>query len=547
MRGGIDMTLTVRDILDFESLYESELIAGMKGLQKEVTGIMVMEAPDIEEWGNVGQVCLTSYFALKDLTLTETKDFFAKANKIGIVAFIVKLDRLVKQIPSYFIDECNMYQIPLIKIPKETHYETIILNIMETLINKNKVLLDRYYMISNQFTNLALREPRLKDILALLEDLIPNPVSFSENNSIIYRNININPELENVQVIDSTKLSKKRYTNFEYERQVVIHSDFPTQQHSQLLVGIPSLGTDVYRLIIHELNQQTTEEDFMAIENTVSSLQMELLKKYALQQQNLSHLNELINDLIYARYQSEEELAEILNFLHFSHQDKFHLVTFDLSVQTNKNKVKREDSESIVKALSNYISIHWKRFVTLVKKDKIIFLICNSDSERQFNEKITAAIHSFTSLSYYSHLSFNTGISCQSNISDLHLANKQANNILKILKLTNQENKIISYQELGVIQLFLETNDLEHLIKFVPDKILEIQKTNPELNKTLKVFLDHNQNYKTTAQELFIHPKTAKYRIERLIKLANIDFNNPEELLQINIGLRLLDFIDKTS
>ena len=547
MRGGIDMTLTVRDILDFESLYESELIAGMKGLQKEVTGIMVMEAPDIEEWGNVGQVCLTSYFALKDLTLTETKDFFAKANKIGIVAFIVKLDRLVKQIPSYFIDECNMYQIPLIKIPKETHYETIILNIMETLINKNKVLLDRYYMISNQFTNLALREPRLKDILALLEDLIPNPVSFSENNSIIYRNININPELENVQVIDSTKLSKKRYTNFEYERQVVIHSNFPTQQHSQLLVGIPSLGTDVYRLIIHELIQQTTEEDFMAIENTVSSLQMELLKKYALQQQNLSHLNELINDLIYVRYQSEEELAEILNFLHFSHQDKFHLVTFDLSVQTNKNKVKREDSESIVKALSNYISIHWKRFVTLVKKDKIIFLICNSDSERQFNEKITAAIHSFTSLSYYSHLSFNTGISCQSNVSDLHLANKQANNILKILKLTNQENKIVSYQELGVIQLFLETNDLEHLIKFVPDKILEIQKTNPELNKTLKVFLDHNQNYKTTAQELFIHPKTAKYRIERLIKLANIDFNNPEELLQINIGLRLLDFIDKTS
>lgn len=47
---------------------------------------------------------------------------------------------------------------------------------METLINKNKVLLDLYYMISNQFTYMALREPRLKDILSLLEDLIPNPV-----------------------------------------------------------------------------------------------------------------------------------------------------------------------------------------------------------------------------------------------------------------------------------------------------------------------------------------------------------------------------------
>lgn len=538
------MTLTVRDILDFESLYESELIAGMKGLQKEVTGIMVMEAPDIEEWGKFGQVCLTSFFALKNLSLTETKDFFVKVNTIGIAAFIIKLDRLVKQIPANFIEECNVYQIPLIIIQKETQYETIILNVMETLININKVLLDRYYMISNQFTNMALREPRLKDILSLLEDLIPNPVSFYENKSIIYRNTNL--KLGNFQVINSTKLSKKRYTNFEYQRQVVVHSDLPAQQHSQLLVDIPSLGTDVYRLIIHELNQKTTEEDFMAIENTVSSLQMELLKKYALQQQNLSHLNEIINDLIYARYQTEEELAEILNFLHFDKKDNFHLVTFDLSAECNKNKVKREDSEFIVKALSNYITIHWKKFVSLVKKDKIIFLICDSDSDQEFNEKITAAIQSFTSLSYYSHLSFNTGISNKSNVSDLHLANKQANNILKILKLTNQKNKIVSYRELGIVQLFMETNNIDNLIKFVPEKILEIQKTNPELNKTLRVFLDHNQNFKTTAEELYIHPKTAKYRIERLIKLADVDFENPEELLQINIGLRLLDFINKT-
>lgn len=538
------MTITVRDILDFESLYESELIAGMNGLQKEVTGIMVMEAPDIEAWGNFGQVCLTSFFALKNLSLTETKDFFVKVNTIGIAAFIVKLDRLVKQIPAHFIEECNVYQIPLIIIQKEAQYETIILNVMETLINKNKVLLDRYYMISNQFTNMALREPRLKDILSLLEDLISNPVIFFENNSIIYRNINL--ELGNFQVIESTKLSKNRYRNFEYQRQVVIHSDLPTQQYSQLLVDIPSLGTDVYRLIIHELNQKTTEEDFMAIENTVSFLQMELLKKYALQQQNLSHLNEIINDLIYARYQTEEELAEILNFLHFDKKDNFHLVIFDLYVESNSKKGKWEDSESIVKTLSNYITIHWNKFVSLVKKDKIIFLICNSDSDRGFNEKITAAIHSFTSLSYYSHLSFNTGVSNKSNVSDLHLANKQANNILKILKQTNQKNKIVSYRDLGVIQLFLETNNIDDLIKFVPDKILEIQKTNPELNKTLRVFLDHNQNFKTTAEELFIHPKTAKYRIERLIKLANINFENPEELLQINIGLRLLAFINKT-
>ncbi len=541
MIGDIAMPLTVRDILDFDSLYNSELIAGTKGLQKEVIGVMVVEAPDIEAWGSFGQVCLTSFFALNHLSYTETKEFFVKARNIGIAAFIVKLDRLVPQIPEHFIEECNVNQIPLIKIQKGTKYETIILDIMETLINKNKVLLDLYYDINNQFTKMALSEPPLQDILSLLENLINKPVSLLKNNSSIY--ISANFELDDFDVVSVTKLSKKRYTNFEYQRQFVIYSNNPSQENSHLCIEIPTLGDDVYQLIIHEVNQLTTEDDFMAIENTVSFLQMALLKTYALQQQNLSYFNEIINDLIYGRYHSKEELIETLNVINFDEKDIFNLVIFEIYEESYIKKEKPESLNSMAKSLSNHIKLHWNKFVSLVKKDKIVLLISNSDSDRLFNEKITSAINSFTSLASYSHLSFNIGISNKSNVYDLPLANKQVTNILKLLKQTNHTNKIVSYKDLGIIQIFLETNNIDDLIKFIPDRILEIEKINPELIKTLRVFLDHNQNYKTTAEELFIHPKTAKYRIERLIQLANIDFDNPEELLQINIGLRLLEFI----
>jgi PucR family transcriptional regulator, purine catabolism regulatory protein len=539
--GDIAMPLTVRDILDFDSLYNTELIAGTKGLQKEVIGVMVVEAPDIEAWGSFGQVCLTSFFALNHLSYTETKEFFVKAKKIGIAAFIVKLDRLVPQIPEHFIEECNVNQIPLIKIQKGTKYETIILDIMETLINKNKVLLDLYYDINNQFTKMALSEPQLQDILSFLENLINKPVSLLKNNSIIY--ISANFELDDFDVVSVTKLSKKRYTNFEYQRQFVIYSNNPNQENSHLCIEIPTLGDDVYQLIIHEVNQLTTEDDFMAIENTVSFLQMALLKTYALQQQNLSYFNEIINDLIYGRYHSKEELIETLNVINFDEKDIFNLVIFEIYEESYIKKEKPGSLNSMAKSLSNHIKLHWNKFVCLVKKDKIVLLISNSDSDRLFNKKIHLAINSFTSLACNSHLSFNTGISNKSNVYDLPLANKQVSNILKLLKQINHTNKIVSYKDLGIIQIFLETNNIDDLTKFIPDRILEIEHINPELIKTLRVFLDHNQNYKTTAEELYIHPKTAKYRIERLIQLANIDFDNPEELLQINIGLRLLDFI----
>ena len=43
---------------------------------------------------------------------------------------------------------------------------------------------------------------------------------------------------------------------------------------------------------------------------------------------------------------------------------------------------------------------------------------------------------------------------------------------------------------------------------------------------TLKTYLEHNQNLTKTAQDLYIHYKTAAYRDERISQIAGIDFIN---------------------
>lgn len=538
------MPLTVEDILTFDSLIEGKLIGGLEGLGKEVTGIMVMEAPDIDVWGSHGQVILTSFFALKDLSEEETKQFFIKANDVGISALIVKMDRLVQLIPEHFIEECNFFNIPLIKIQKKTKYEAIILEVMETLINKNKVLLDHYYDINHVLTKMALEEPSLIDILLFIERLIQKPVTLLKNHTVY---ISTNKALDKFQTIRTTSLPKTRYTQFEYQKQYVYYQNPEMNDEKTILVvDIPTLGENTYKLIIHELNQTTSEKNFMAIENTVSFLQMEFLKKYALQQQNLSHLNEIINDLIYGRYQSVDELKETLNYLKFHEEDVFNIVVVDVYEDHNIKNKKWEDTTSIAKELSNYIKLHWKKYIYLVKKDKIIFLISNTDSDKKIKENVMTAIKSLTGITHFSKLILNTGISNKANIFDLPIAYKQAYNLLKLLRKAHHKNRVISYKEIGVFQIFLESNKVENLIHFVPDKLLDLQKQNPELVKTLKVFLDHNQNFKITAEKLFIHPKTAKYRIERVMQLTQINFDNAEELLQINVGLRLLEFLNTT-
>ncbi len=65
-----------------------------------------------------------------------------------------------------------------------------------------------------------------------------------------------------------------------------------------------------------------------------------------------------------------------------------------------------------------------------------------------------------------------------------------------------------------------------------------------DLIATLKTYLKNNQNLSKTAQELYVHYKTAAYRIEKIAKITGIDFDNANEVLAVRIGLVVYKMIE---
>src|SRR5690625_851990 len=108
------------------------------------------------------------------------------------------------------------------------------------------------------------------------------------------------------------------------------------------------------------------------------------------------------------------------------------------------------------------------------------------------------------------------------------------------MRLLETAPRILSYQDTGLYQLFLETNTLASLEHFIPVSVREMKENKPELLETLFTFINKNQNYSETAQSLFVHPKTVRYRINQLKEQYAIDFQNPEEMLRYSIAIRIL-------
>ncbi|WP_426351164.1 PucR family transcriptional regulator [Alloiococcus sp. CFN-8] len=533
--------MNVENILRVNSLKDAKIIAGYSGLNRPVNGIMVLEAADIEKWGSYGQIILTSYYALQPLDDKELDLFFQKVNSIGISAIIIKIDRLVQNIPDSLTHYCNLYSIPLIQISREVKYEGVILEILGPLIDQNIALLNRYYYIHNELTALALREPSIEEFLKELKKIISMDVSIvNYNNNEI---ISTNSLYCQGAILSSEALPRNRYMNYEYTRKQILYSNASIQDKATALtVKIPCLYYEPYELVIHEISNKVNIEDFMVIENAVSFLQMELLKKYSLSQSQFHRKNELINDLLNGRIYNQDDIDDSLKFFEINGGTKYQLMLIQLY---SDNKSSDNWAGNILRNIRNKIKIYWGHTAFLEKKERIVFINNFEDSNSSFSsDKLKLIMDSLLNKEELPSLSYHIALSSIGSKDAITRLNKEILDTQRILDLFYKNNTILSYENLGIYKLFLEAKNLDNIKSFIPSKLLTFKDEHPELLETLMCFIDNNESFSETAAKMFLHPKTIRYRIDKIIKTLEIDINNPEEKLQLQIANRLFKFIN---
>lgn len=533
--------LKLREVSGLPSLKDSKLIYGKEKLNISVSGAMVMEALDIEDWGSPRQILMTSNFAFKDETSETIIHFFKKAKEIGISAFIFKKNRLVSEIPEYFISNCKMFGFPLFEVKKDITYESIINDILKLINNRNTLLLQSYYDNHQQFIQLMMNQSGTIKILETLSTLIGVPVSLVEK-----ANAKVIGTKERYNLFEFKNAAESMYREFnslEYEQRSVNYPNIKTQENNKLLsFTIPNLGYEQYQLIIHGADYRFSDMDFMAITNTIIAIQTELVKKYALRQNKKARMNEMVSDLVHGRLTNQEDINETINNLELNPDKKYRVIVFNFSSK------KRELSDALVNrltdTLTNLFRNKFNNLLYIGRKDQVSLITSTENMTiNNVKKKIETILKKISENKSYKDIYHYISISNEVSLYKLSEGHRQAMDSQKILRMDNEESAIVSYENLGLYRLFLETDNLNSLDRFVPENLKALQKDNPDLLNTLYVFINVNQNYSEASEILFIHPKTVRYRINRLKERYDIDLKNPEEILQYSIALRILKFI----
>lgn len=102
------------------------------------------------------------------------------------------------------------------------------------------------------------------------------------------------------------------------------------------------------------------------------------------------------------------------------------------------------------------------------------------------------------------------------------------------------------YAQTGLYRILFMIPDRAELENYFQSTLGRLVESDPNLLQTLDAYLEHNGSLQKTAQQLFIHKNTLRYRLCRIEKLTGLDLDSAHNRLALAAALAVGKFLQLT-
>lgn len=552
-----DMGFTVKDMLGMEIFGEAVLLSGTEGLDNEIMGATIIEAPDIVKFINGGEVLLTGFYAFQSCSIEEFYKYIDELSKKKVSAIAVKRKRNVEYIEEkleIMLQYAKRHVVPVFEVSYELSFREMLKLIMERLFSEEVRRLKYFKTTHDNFTALSLSfnsmENGIQRILDVLEKLIGNPVAlFNQNMDCLastektgYR-FRISEQAEEYQ--------PQFYSNYTYLRQKVVLPGEDQKECDQYLVRLKVMYNRKMYLVITASRDSFGDMDDIAVENAVTALKQELFRQHSIEELEERFQNDSMNRILSGKLHTRQEIERDIKLLGIPMEADYRVLIMKLWNEGAGDFEKLNDGFHYVSILRDAVVREFGNIRIRDDVDKVVIIqqIRQGQKQEEYRRELKATVERIQKRISQKNkgLRVRAGVGKEvegvSNISDSY---KEAGDSLEFIGIFEEQNvdhdaQIAYFSDMGIFKLLCKVDSTKELYEYIPESLQKLfhykKQQRQELILTLSTYLDRNQNLTKTASELFVHYKTAAYRIERISAITGIDFNNPNEVLAVRIGL----------
>lgn len=531
------MAISMREALDLPVMQEAVLVAGFEGLDRKIQWVTIVEVLEDIDRLQDGEFLITTGYGLTDENKLEKFRTLLGARKLSGIAIYTGF--YLSQIPESFIDTANLYHLPLIEIPTHINFSAITKGLLEQIVNRQMQYLKYAASIHNELTDQVVNNRGLSAITKTLANLIEGSVLLLDEllyvKSFYLRDpsVSIQDHVLHLNEDPIPLTSKTEMLNLTSTVQ------FGVKDQTVMLCPIISNHATYGFIVVIKAQTDWKDIDEIAIKQAATVYTIELLKAKAVEETEVRVQGDFLEKIINKDYENPRIIIERGRKL--GHDLTLNQVVFQLKLDDVYQYKSRNELMNRLYHLTYEVLHHIKRHALLrYNLDGLVVLINAEGSQKEINKIAELLIQKWHT--YHSTPLLKIGIgTTTNNIADIAKSARQADYALQFRSLVSKTSPIIYYSDLGLYQWLIQMSDANIDLKPFYEEclapLITDQKLGADFLHTLESYFKQNLNMQKTANTLYIHRHTLKYRLTQIEKKTNLSLSNTEERTRLYLSL----------
>ena len=541
--------ISMNSILRMEILQDAKLLAGTSGTDQIVTSVNVMVDPNVVNLVSGGELLVSTAYAVRE-NLPQLLELIPQLKQRGVVALGLKFNSYINEIPQEILILCDTLSFPLFEIPNRISFSQLITPIMTTIVNNQAQMLGDIYELQKALTATMLSGGGLQSIVQTLFDRFGNSIAIYNDffSSFVLacsdrRRESITRRMEDLVRVGS---SGRETVSLMSSREV---DNVDGLICNKIIIPIYSDKKKYGSIYIWEDNREITNVDLAVLEASTSLIALDMIKKISMYEMENNHKASFLDDLLV--HDEERQRKSLANAEYFDFDvDAEHRVAVIRVLSGNStigNSSLYKTNNSIVNILRRVSRDSSIKVLFVNKCDSIVLVFelpVHEDGNylQQLHSFVDSAMNALEAEGILSMVSIGMGRS-YADATNLWKSFNEAGRAAACWNI--DDARIHSYEDLGVYR-FLSYEVLRPELVLFYNETLKVlvdydHDRDSELVHTLSLYFRCGGNLKRLAEEMGVHYNTVAYRIQRIKELAHVSFDNADQMLNLQIALKIYE------
>ncbi|RTK58811.1 PucR family transcriptional regulator [Enterococcus faecalis] len=533
------------EVLALPRFSDLQLLSSHSNLTQPLESVEITETPDVADFIPKNVMILTTAMIYKD-DQEKLKPFIDSLKQAECTALGIKVGRFLDEISPEIVAYASAVDLPLIKIPSTQPLGGLLHEIVGYLRDSKTEQISVAFDIQKRFSTLLMQDVDATRFIAEFAKILNAPIILLSPWQQVIAHSNYFYGNQKSAEFFIEQLSKDHFQQLAQEKKIFRLQD--ERQENIQVAGFPIRVNDYfpYYLLVLSPEQIPYPISEFAIDQAILVLTFMLFKNQKIAE-SFEHLKTDFLDRLLDTHQ--ETLSKHQNWLEL--WKNYRLINSDyyqLAIVYGVTKPENETHIRYQQAEGQLIFQWLKEQLPEILPDVALFKLKNQNksilifqSKKNDHLMILQNLAERLQQALPITIRFAFG-NAYENLEDLPNSYIEASSTLEASLHAQKPATVQLFHPKGLAGLFekIGTEDVEY---FCQQQLKELayptEPTLQELRKTLKVFLDFNCEITKTANALYLHRNTIKYRMNQCEKLLDTSIQEPETSLLLRVALEL--------